>query len=190
MRPSRSSVCGTVEIRRNSVQQPGALAKPALERAPFSRRDDHRQHVERPRPRRAAIGRVDVVGDAVLVDLPRDALVRLRAGGRVQVLSEANVFHSGRSVPSAPAVRRSAPGERRSRAAAPTAWREQLRPGVRGWIGHRTLVRHPLMSCAADQGYTGTRGNASVPSRSPPGVCATRLNRARRRLSASKLLIG
>ena len=92
-----------VEVGRDGVQQPRALPQAAPEPLPLLRRHDQRQDVEAPRTLRSVGGRVDVVGDAVLVDLTGDALLRLG-----QVL-RAQLGRGARTPPTAGAARRRRP---------------------------------------------------------------------------------
>ena len=73
-----------VDVGRDGVQQPRALPQAAPEPLPLLRRHDQREDVEAPRTLQP-VGRVDVVGDAVLVDLTGDALLRLGQVLRVQL---------------------------------------------------------------------------------------------------------
>ena len=63
----------TVDVRRDRVQQPRALAEAAGKDRPFAGGHQQRQHIERPGARRAVGRGVHVVGNAVLVDLAGDA---------------------------------------------------------------------------------------------------------------------
>jgi hypothetical protein len=74
-----------VEVGGDRVQQPRALPQPAPERLPLLRLHDQREHIEAPRALQAIGGRVNAVGDAVLIDLTRDALLRLRETLRAQL---------------------------------------------------------------------------------------------------------
>ena len=68
-----------------SQLSPGALSQAGPEPFPFFRRYDQRKDVEAPRTLQTIGGRVDVVGDAVLVDLPGDPPLRLGQRLRVQL---------------------------------------------------------------------------------------------------------
>ena len=65
-----------VDIAQHFIEQGGALDDAALDRGPIVGRDDERQQIERPRPRRPVGIGINVVGDAVFADLARD-LVRM-----------------------------------------------------------------------------------------------------------------
>ena len=91
-----------IEVGGDGVQDNCALAQAAREALPLGRRDDQRKRVESPRARRSVGSGVDVIGDAVLVDLPRDpglgpgellgAQVARLAGEALPVRSERSVL--------------------------------------------------------------------------------------------------
>ena len=85
-----------VDVGGHGVQQPRPLPQAAFELLPLWRLDDQRQDVEAPGTLNAVGGRVDVVGDAVLVDLTDDALLRLSQilGGQ---LGGSGKFRPGRA---------------------------------------------------------------------------------------------
>src|SRR5688572_2390880 len=66
-----------VHVGRDGVQQPRSLPEAAREPLPLLRLNDQRKDIETPRTLPSVSGRVDVVGDAVLVDLTSDALLRV-----------------------------------------------------------------------------------------------------------------
>ena len=74
-----------VDVGRDGVQQPRSLPEAAREPLPLVRLDDQREDVEAPRALPSISGRVDVVGDAVLVDLTCDALLRVGQDIRAQL---------------------------------------------------------------------------------------------------------
>ena len=74
-----------VKVGRDGVQQSCALPQPAPEPFPLLRLHDQRKNVEAPRTLLPVGGRVDVVSDAVLVDLTIDAFLCLGQVLRVQL---------------------------------------------------------------------------------------------------------
>jgi hypothetical protein len=74
----------SVDVGGDSVEQPRTLTQAGADPIPFRRGDDQRQDVEAPGTLHSVGGCVVVVGDAVFVDLPRDALLCLRQHVGVQ----------------------------------------------------------------------------------------------------------
>ena len=150
--------------------------------------DEQRQDVERPRPAGAVGRRVDVVGDAVLVNLPRDALPARAPGSRrssspawptKRLPVRAQRAGAGR------AVRRSArAGTGVARAASAREAGSRRRPSVRSQRRVAACVsglRFAGPACTETRGCA--TGGAAMHRSRACGPAAK--NRASRRLSAS-----
>ena len=151
-------------IGGDGVQQPRALPQAARRAAPTRAPSTISGRTSRLHGRcRPVGGRVDVVGDAVLVDLPGDALLRLG-----QVLRAAARW-TRRTPPTAGAARRRRRAVRRSarRARRSPASSGKLRHGWRSQVERVGKLQAPLRTAGAD-----APGRVGEPreSREPPAL--------------------
>ena len=160
----------SVEIGGNRVQQSGALAQAAGQQFPVVGGDDERQHVEAPGAGRTIGGCVDVVGDAVLEDLPLDPILRFgepSCGDLARVSSKrlpVRLGQAARAQQLVEVLRRDVVG------------REERAQAV--GVGLQCHVRRSSV-------YGNSRVRSDAPTAKSPGVWPILKNRPSRRLSAS-----